>query len=135
MQRLKEKEESEIDALFEQIEKKVVSSASKNEDTTKINPSVLRRLLGDNPTARILDFLSLYDSFDYSLTDIAKNSGVSWKTLHNVWPFLEKYEVVKMTRQIGRAKMYKLNPDSKIARALKLLNLEIAFFDAKKIAG
>jgi len=39
-----------------------------------------------------------------------------------------------MTREIGRAKMYRLNPDSKIAKALNLLNLDIAFYVARKMA-
>ncbi|MHB8568347.1 MAG: hypothetical protein ACYC9U_14835 [Nitrososphaerales archaeon] len=39
-----------------------------------------------------------------------------------------------MTRQIGRAKMYRLNPDSEVARLLSKLSLEIASIDAEKIA-
>ena len=138
MQSAKVDGESELDKVFKEAEQRVLSDRGKKKLTGKqvaeINPAVLRRLLGDSASARVLDFLSLYGSFDYSFTETARNSGVDWKTLHTVWPALERYEIVKMTRQIGRAKLYKINPDSPIARALKLLNLEIAFFDAKRTA-
>jgi hypothetical protein len=118
-----------VDEAFDKVEKKA-QLPPKNADVEEINPPVLRRVLGDSPTARILDFLCLYGTFDYSLTEIARNSGVGWKTLHSVWPRLERYGIVTMTREIGRAKMYRMNPDSKIAKALNLLNLDIAFYDA-----
>lgn len=127
-------QEIDIDRLvneaFDKAERKAQFPPTKG-DVEEINPPVLRKMLGDSPTARVLDFLCLYGAFDYSLTEIARNSGVGWKTLHTVWPRLEKYGIVSMTREIGRAKMYKINPDSKIAKAMNLLNLEIAFFDAK----
>ena len=119
-----------VDEAFDKAEKKA-HLPPKNTDVEQINPPVLRRVLGDSPIARVLDFLCLYGTFDYSLTEIDRNSGVGWKTLHTVWPRLEKYGVVTMTREIGRAKMYRMNPDSKIAKALNLLNLDIAFYDVK----
>ena len=65
--------------------------------------------LGDNPNARILEFLITGREFDYSLTDIAKNSGVGWGTLHRIFPRFEKQQIVVKTREIGRAKLFKLN--------------------------
>ena len=130
-------EETDIDRLVDEaFDKAEGRKALKllpptDADVEEINPPVLRRILGDSPSARVLDFLCLYGTYDYSLTEIARNSGVGWKTLHSVWPRLEKYGIVTMTREIGRAKMYRLNPDSKIAKALNLLNLDIAFHDAK----
>ena len=39
------------------------------------------RYLGDSSVTRILDFLITGRDFDYSLSDIARNAGVSWATL------------------------------------------------------
>lgn len=102
-------------------------------ETEEANPPTLQKVFGDSGVARILDFLTLYRHFDYSMTEIAKNSGVGWRTLFRIWPPLENYGIVKMTRQIGRAKMYRLNTDSSVARALINLALEIASVDARKI--
>jgi len=98
------------------------------------NPPSIRRLFGDSAIARLIDFLTLYKDFDYSKAEISRNSGVAWKTLYRIWPTLEKYELVKKTRQIGRATMYKLNTENPIAKALDALSLEVAVYDAHRIA-
>jgi hypothetical protein len=100
----------------------------------KINPPGLQRLFGDSAIARILDFLTLYKDWDYSMTDIAKNSGVGWRTLLRLWPALEHYQVVELTRQVGKAKMYRLNERSKVARTLEKLAFQIPIVDAKLVA-
>ena len=65
--------------------------------------------LGKNPNTRLLEFLITGREFDYSLTDMAENAGIGWSTLHRILPRLEKQQIVVKTREIGRAKLYKLN--------------------------
>ena len=100
----------------------------------EIAPPTLQKLFGNSSVAKLLDFLTLYRRFDYSLTEISRNSGVPWRTLHRVWPVLEKYNLVKLTRQIGRAKLFTLNADSDITKMLTRLSLEIVSSDQKKIS-
>ena len=71
--------------------------------------SVFVELLGDYPLIRVLNHLLVFREFDYSLTDIAKNSDVAWSTLNLLWPKLERSGIVINTRRVGKAKMYKLN--------------------------
>ena len=40
------------------------------------NETVFVEVFGSNPLTRVLDFLITFQSFDYPLTEIAKNSGV-----------------------------------------------------------
>lgn len=74
--------------------------------------TLFRNALGDTPTIRILEVFLEGENLDYCLTDIAEQAQVSWTTLHRVWPGLLKTRLVKQTRTIGRAKMYKLNKNS-----------------------
>lgn len=97
------------------------------------NPPTLRKFFKNSAVAKVLDFLTLYREFDYSLTEITKESGVAWTTLHRTWPLLEKYGLVIKTRQIGRAKLYKLNLKSDIVKALNEFAFQIAKFDARKL--
>ena len=71
--------------------------------------TVFTELLGTNPVIKVLDFLISYQLFDYSLTEIAKKSGVSYSTLQLVWPKLEKNRMVLKTRRIGKSDLYQLN--------------------------
>ena len=79
-------------------------------------------VFGSSPLIRVLDFLMTYREFDYSLSDIAKESGVGWNTLHSFFFRLVEKGIVKETRQVGRAKLYKLNTESPIAKNLIEIN-------------
>lgn len=63
---------------------------------------------GDTPANRLLGFLLTGRSFEYTLTDMLK-AEISWSTLHRIFPRMIKAKVVVQTRQVGRAKLYKLN--------------------------
>jgi len=73
------------------------------------NITAFLKIMGNTPINRVLDFLVVYDQFDYSIMDIAKNSKVGYATLMRIWNSLEKNGIVLMGRVVGRAKMYKLN--------------------------
>ena len=67
------------------------------------------KVFGDSPVLRVMDFLAVNEDFDYSMTDIAKLSGVGYATLKLFWSTLEKGGVVANTRRVGKARMYRLN--------------------------
>lgn len=77
-------------------------------------------------TSKILDFLATFKEWDYSVSDIAKNAGISFKTALNEIKNLEKQGVVSRTRTVGKAIMYKLNLDSKQGFYIDKLVFEIA---------
>lgn len=74
--------------------------------------------LGDSPTIRVLDFLIEGRGLDYCLSDIAENSQIGWTTLHRIWGKLCKQEMVKQTREIGRAKLFKINEENPAVKHL-----------------
>ena len=88
-----------------------------------------------SPVIRILDFLMDNKAYDYSKTDIAKGAGISRTTLFSVWENLEKNGLVRETREVGRAKMYKLNLNNPVV--LKFIELDNAICDqyASQMAG
>lgn len=71
--------------------------------------SLFLETFGGTPINRVLDFLVVHQEFDYSMTDIATLAGVGYSTLKMFWPNLERGRLVKSTRVVGKAKMYKLN--------------------------
>ena len=80
--------------------------------------TIFREALGDSPVIRVLDFLIEGRGLDYSLSDIAENANIGWTTLHRIWDNLLKLEIVKPTREIGRAKLFKLNEDNPTVKEL-----------------
>lgn len=80
--------------------------------------SVFREALGDTPIIRVLDFLIEGRGLDYSLSDIAENSNIGWTTLHRIWNKLVKFAMVAPTREIGRAKLFRLNEENPAVKDL-----------------
>lgn len=77
-----------------------------------VNQSKFLLIMGDSPINRVLNFLVINEDFDYSLTDIAHHSKVGYATLYLFWRKLELAGIVKQTRVVGKAKMFKLNHSS-----------------------
>ena len=80
--------------------------------------TIFRETLGDTPIIRVLDFLIEGRGLDYSLSDIAENSNIGWTTLHRIWDKMLKLGFVKPTREIGRAKLFKLNEENSAVKEL-----------------
>ena len=76
--------------------------------------------------SKILDHMVSMRDFDYSISDISKISGVGFKTTLNIIHKLEEQGVLKRTRQIGNALLYRLNLDSTQAKSINKLAFEIA---------
>ena len=91
-------------------------------------------VMGDTPFIRVVDFLLENRLFDYSKTEIARNAEVGWSTLHGIWKILERAEIVKQMRTVGKSKMYKLNEGNPIVRKLVELDADITEAFAHKLA-
>lgn len=76
--------------------------------------------------SKILDHMVTMKDFDYSISDISRISGVNFKTTLGIIHKLEEQDVIKKTRTVGKALMYKLNPSSSQAKSISTLTLEIA---------
>ena len=63
------------------------------------NETVFIEVFGSNPIMKVLNFLITFQLFDYPLTEIAKNSEVSYSTLQTFWEKLEKNKIVIKTRR------------------------------------
>jgi len=83
-------------------------------------------------TSKVLDFLATFKDWDYSISDIAKNSGLSFKTALGEIKNLEQQGVIVQTRIVGKAIMYKLNLESIQVQYIDKLILEIAKKRAKE---
>jgi len=73
---------------------------------------------------KVLNFL-LVCGEENSKSEIARKSDVTFKTVSDIWPILERYDIIKPTRTIGMAKLYSINNESKIVGQLKKIRAEI----------
>jgi transposase len=85
------------------------------------NKSAFLKTFGDTPINKVLDFLIVYEDFDYPMIEIAQKAGVGYSTLKMFWNELEKRKIVIKTRTIGKAKLYKLNAKNIVIQQFKKL--------------
>jgi DNA-binding transcriptional ArsR family regulator len=105
-----------------------MAQKTSHKEREEIEESLFLKAFGiKSPALRILDFLIDNKAYDYSKTDIAKGAGISRTTLFTTWENLEKNGLVRETREVGRAKMYKLNLKSTVVK--KFIELDNAICD------
>lgn len=101
----------------------------------KQTQSIFVEYFGKTPFIKILDFLIVGKDFDYPLTEIAEGAEVGWTAFSKVWKtFIEK-DIVKHTRDIGRARLYKLNTENPLVKKLVRVHWEIIKAETNKLFG
>lgn len=88
--------------------------------------SFFLQYLGDNPKIKVLDFLMDNFAMDFSLPQIAKGSNVAYTTLMDLLPKLLKQEIIVETRKIGKSKLYRINLENPITKALFAIDLKLS---------
>ena len=96
--------------------------------------SLFIEFMGDSPMIRILDYLLTERDLDFSITDMAENAGIGRATLYRIWGSLIKNRIIAHTRDIGKAKLYKLNTQNKKINKLIEIYDMLALEDLKKKA-
>jgi Fe2+ or Zn2+ uptake regulation protein len=94
----------------------------------QMGPGPLERLFNSS-TARLLDFFTIHENYEYSKTEIAECAEVSIRTVLRALPYLEEHGMVKHTRTIGNAEMYQTDSNSLIIQHLHKAALAIADLD------
>ena len=80
---------------------------------------------GDTPQLRVLDFLIENHFFDFPMTEIARESNVSYNSIVTFFSnFIESGIIVK-TRKVGKSDYYKMNLDNSFVMNLIRLNWEL----------
>ena len=75
--------------------------------------SLFLKAYGDSPKLRVMEFLIAFQDYDYSMKEIAKNAEIGYTTLKEFWQDFIKRKIVRQTRIVGKAKMFKLNTENK----------------------
>ena len=88
--------------------------------------SFFLQYFGDNSKIRIIDFLMDNLALDFSLPQIAQGSRVAYTTLIGLLPRLLEQKIIIETRKIGKSRLYKINLDSPIVKAIFTIDLKLS---------
>ena len=88
--------------------------------------SLFVEFMGDSPMIKVMDYLITERELDFSITDMAENAGIGRATLYRIWDDLIKNEIIFHTRDIGKAKLFKLNTaNTKIKKLIEIYDMLI----------
>ena len=112
---------SEIKSLASQKSKGDFSGSQKSEISEK---SLFVEFMGDSPMIKVMDYLITERELDFSITDMAENAGIGRATLYRLWDDLIKNEIIFHTRDIGKAKLFKLNTaNTKMKKLIEIYDM------------
>jgi len=84
----------------------------------KENKSFFLMQFGDTPQLRVLDFLIGFHFFDYPITEIARESNVSYNSIKTFFPDFINSGIIVKTRKIGKSDYFKLNLENQFVKNL-----------------
>jgi DNA-binding transcriptional ArsR family regulator len=93
---------------------------------------VLSDVFSSRAVSQIMDFFLDHKEFDYSPGEIAKKTGLSFRTIFRELPNLEKNQLVYISRKIGKTNMYRLNTDFQAVTFLEKFAFEMSQLQVKE---
>jgi hypothetical protein len=97
-----------------------------SQNVNEFNNGILADLFSSRAIAQILDFFFDHKEFDYPPSEIAKKTGLSFRTIFREIPSLERNQLIFNNRRIGKTNMYKLNTDFEGVALLERFVLEMS---------
>ncbi len=84
----------------------------------KRNRSLLLENFGDTPQLRVLDFLIDNHFFDFPMTEIARESNVSYNSIKSFFQKFVESGILVKTRKVGKSDYYKMNLENSFVKNL-----------------
>ena len=91
-------------------------------------------VFGNSPEVRVLDFLMDHVGYDYTITDVARETGVSRPTLYKMWDRLIQLGLIRKTRRIGNAQLYELDNKNPIVKKMEEFDFSLSELIAQQRA-
>jgi hypothetical protein len=106
--------------------------SSDESDTLEEYEGVLSDIFSSRAVSQIMDFFLDHKEFDYSPGEIAKKTGLSFRTIFRELPHLEKNQLIYISRKIGKTNMYRLNVDLQAVNFLEKFAFEMSQLQVKE---
>jgi AraC-like DNA-binding protein len=94
--------------------------------------SLLLKAFGYSPKLRIIDIFLTNPYFDFDREELARELGMSKQTLYKNFNDLEELGIVRVSRKIGRATMYRIDRSHPLVKMLNESVNEASFQLAKQ---
>ncbi|HVD36679.1 MAG TPA: winged helix-turn-helix domain-containing protein, partial [Nitrososphaeraceae archaeon] len=101
-------------------------------ETLQEYEGILSDIFSSRAVSQIMDFFLDHKEFDYSPAEIAKKTGLSFRTIFRELPHLEKNQLIYTSRKIGKTNMYRLNIDFQAVTFLEKFAFQMSQLQVKE---
>lgn len=106
--------------------------SSDESETLQEYEGVLSDIFSSRAVSQIMDFFLDHKEFDYSPAEIAKKTGLSFRTIFRELPHFEKNQLIYTSRKIGKTNMYRLNIDFQAVTFLEKFAFQMSQLQVKE---
>jgi hypothetical protein len=106
--------------------------SSDETETLQEYEGILSDIFSSRAVSQIMDFFLDHKEFDYSPAEIAKKTGLSFRTIFRELPNLEKNQLIYISRKIGKTSMYRLNIDFQAVAFLEKFAFQMSQLQVKE---
>lgn len=106
--------------------------SSDETETLQEYEGVFSDIFSSRAVSQIMDFFLDHKEFDYSPAEIAKKTGLSFRTIFRELPHLEKNQLIYTSRKIGKTNMYRLNIDFQAVTFLEKFAFQMSQLQVKE---
>ena len=106
--------------------------SSDETETLEEYEGVLSNIFSSRAVSQIMDFFLDHKEFDYSPAEIAKKTRLSFRTIFRELPYLEKNQLIYISRKIGKTNMYRLNIDFQAVTFLEKFAFQMSQLQVKE---
>jgi hypothetical protein len=106
--------------------------SSDETETLQEYTGILSDVFSSRAVSQIMDFFLDHKEFDYSPAEIAKKTGLSFRTIFRELPNLEKNQLIYISRKIGKTSMYRLNIDFQAVAFLEKFAFQMSQLQVKE---
>ncbi|MFL6490349.1 MAG: winged helix-turn-helix domain-containing protein [Nitrososphaera sp.] len=106
--------------------------SSDETETLQGYEGILSDIFSSRAVSQIIDFFLDHKEFDYSPAEIAKKTGLSFRTIFRELPNLEKNQLIYISRKIGKTSMYRLNIDFQAVAFLEKFAFQMSQLQVKE---
>lgn len=97
--------------------------------------SIFRELVGTSPESKVLEYLLIWgDNTDITTNDVINYAKIGKERAYQIIEKFKKIGLIVETRSIGKAKLYKLNSKSNLAKSSREFLTKVLKISAKKKA-
>lgn len=94
-------------------------------ERTENSKTFFLKIMGANPVNRVLDFMIENERDSWAITEISKFAKVGYSTLKVLLPKMQSNGLLKITKKVGKLKLYTINKDNPVVKKIYNLHNQI----------